>query len=181
MFIDYVTLMLINMAAGLCALSLFVATSVHKEDNRAWSPVFAIVGLVATITGFVMSFTWPLPYPYNIAFGELSVLFGMLYLAAAFSFAKGWNLFPLSIYAVFAGAVAILVGFRFIDLSLSKTPLFSGIGFILTGSVGILMPILLLFKKSRVVRLFGAVLPLGAALIWAWIGYVAYWMHLIPK
>jgi putative membrane protein len=128
-----------------------------------------------------MSFTWPLPYPYNIAFGELSIMFGVLYLATAFSFAKGWNLFPLSIYAVFAGAVSVLVGFRFIDLSLSKTPLFSGIGFILTGSVGMFMPVLLLLKKYKFVRLLGALLPLGAAFIWAWIGYVAYWVHLIPK
>lgn len=169
------------MAAGLCALAFFSALSVHKQDNRSWSPVFAIVGFVAVITGFVMSFTWPLPYPYNIAFGELSVLFGFLYLAAAVSLVKSWNLMPICIYAFFAGLTAVVVGVRFIDLGLSQTPVFSGTGFMLTGLTGILMPLLLLYKDKKIIRFLGALLPLSAAFIWAWIGYFAYWFHLAPK
>lgn len=181
MFIDYVTLMLVNMAAGLVVLAFFVAFAVHKEDRRAWSPAFAIAGLAATVCGFVMSFTWPLPYPYNIAFGELSVMFGLLYLAAALSLAKGWDLMPVGIYALVAGAVAILVGVRIIVLGLTKSPAFSGAGFILTGSIGVLVPVLLCLKKIKVVRLLGALLPLAAAFIWAWTGALAYWHHLQPK
>ena len=181
MFIDYATLMLINMTAGLVVLAFFVAFAVHKEDRRAWSPAFAITGLIASITGLVMCFTWPLPYPYNISFGEPSVMFGLLYLAAAMSLAKGWKLMPVSIYAVFAGAVAILVGICFIHLGLSKTPVLSGIGFILTGSIGVLTPLLLWMKKVTILRLLGALPPLGAACVWAWIGFTAYWSHLMPK
>jgi putative membrane protein len=181
MFIDYVTLMLINMAAGLCVLAFFVATAVHKDDCRCWSPAFAITGLIASITGFAMTFTWPLPYPYNIAYGELSIMFGLLYLAAALSLAKSLNLMPISIYAVLAGAAAILVGLRFIDLGLSTAPIFSGIGFILTGSIGVLMPLLLHLKKVKAIRLLGAILPLAAAFIWGCTGYIAYWHHLTPK
>jgi putative membrane protein len=181
MFIDYVTLMLVNMAAGLVVLAFFVAFAVHKDDRRAWSPAFAVAGLIASICGFVMTFTWPLPYPYNIAFGELSVMFGLLYLAAALSLAKGWNLMPVGIYAVFAGAVAILVGIRIIVLSLTAKPALSGIGFILTGSIGVLVPLLLCMKKVKVIRLLGTLLPLAAAFIWAWIGFTAYWLHLLPK
>jgi putative membrane protein len=181
MFIDYVTLMLVNMAAGLCVLAFFAAVSVHKDDNRCWSPAFAIAGLTASITGFAMTFTWPLPYPYNIAFGELSIMFGMLYLAAALSLAKSLNLMPISIYAALAGAAAILVGVRFIDLGLSAAPIRAGIGFILTGSTGVLMPLLLHLKKVKVIRLLGAILPLAAAFIWGWTGYTAYWHHLVPK
>jgi putative membrane protein len=181
MFIDYVTLMLINMAAGLCVLALFVATSVHKDDSRCWSPAFAIAGLTATITGFTMTFTWPLPYPYNVAYGELSIMFGMLYLATALSLAKSFNLMPIGIYAVIAGAAAIVVGVRFINLGLSNAPVFSGTGFILTGLTGVLMPVLLCLKKVKAVRLLGAILPLAAAFIWGWTGYTAYWHHLMPK
>jgi putative membrane protein len=181
MFIDYVTLMLINLTAGLCVLAFFIATAVHKDDCRCWSPAFAITGLIASITGFAMSFTWPLPYPYNIAFGELSIMFGLLYLATSLSLAKNLNLMPISIYAILAGAVAILVGIRFINLGLSAAPIRSGIGFILTGSIGVLMPILLCLKKVKAIRLLGALLPLAAAFIWAWTGYTAYWHHLTPK
>jgi putative membrane protein len=181
MFIDYVTLMLVNMAAGLCILAFFVATAVHKDDNRCWWPAFAIAGLTASVTGFAMTFTWPLPYPYNIAFGELSVMFGLLYLATALSLAKSLNLMPISIYAVLAGTVAILVGVRFINLGLSAAPILSGVGFILTGSTGVLMPLLVYLKKVKAIRLLGAILPLAAAFIWGWTGYTAYWHHLLPK
>jgi putative membrane protein len=128
-----------------------------------------------------MTFTWPLPYPYNIAYGELSVMFGLLYLAATLSLAKGWPLMPTSIYAVVAGAVAILVGVRIIVLGLTNSPALSGAGFILTGSVGVLMPVLLSLKKVTVIRFLGALLPLAAACIWAWTGSLAYWFHLKPK
>ncbi|MFA5424072.1 MAG: DUF981 domain-containing protein [Phycisphaerae bacterium] len=181
MFIDYVTLMLINMTAGLVVLAFFVCCGVHKLETRAWSPAFAIVGLNAAICGFVMTFTWPLPYPYNIAFGEMSVLFGLLYLAAALAIAKGWHLMPVGIYAFIAGAAAILVGVRIIDLGLTSKPVLSGIGFILTGSVGVLTPLLLYLKNVKAVRLLGALLPLAAAVIWAMTGFFAYWMHLAPK
>jgi putative membrane protein len=181
MFIDYVTLMLVNMAAGLVVLAFFVAFAVHKDDRRAWAPAFAITGLVATVCGFVMTFTWPLPYPYNIAFGELSVMFGLLYLAAALSLSKGWDLMPVGIYAVIAGAVAILVGVRIIVLGLTNSPALSGAGFILTGSIGVLMPLLLCARKIAAIRFLGALLPLAAAFIWAWTGCLAYWFHLLPK
>jgi putative membrane protein len=181
MFIDYVTLMLVNMAAGLVVLAFFVAFVVHKDDRRAWSPAFAITGLAATVCGFVMTFTWPIPQPYSTAYGELSVMFGLLYLAAALSLARGWNLMPVGIYAVIAGAIAIVVGIRFIILGLSSAPVFTGVGFILTGSIGVLVPVLLCLKNVKAVRLLAALLPLAAAFIWAWTGALAYWLHLKPK
>jgi len=181
MFIDFVTLMLVNMAAGLVVLAFFVAFAVHKDDRRAWSSPFAITGLIASICGFVMTFTLPLPYPYNIAFGELSVMFGLLYLAAAMSLAKGWSLMPTAVYAVVAGTLAILVGIRIIVLGLTSNPALSGAGFILTGSIGVLMPLLLCLRKVTLIRLVGALLPLGAAFIWAWTSALAYWFHLKPK
>lgn len=181
MFIDYVTLMLINMTAGLVVLALFVATSVHKDDRRSWSPAFALVGLIAAVCGLAMTFSWPLPYPYNIAFGELSVMFGLLYLATALALAKGWKLIPISIYAVLAGATAVVVGIRIIDLGLTNKPTLSGIGFILTGSIGVLAPLMLYMKKVTVIRFLGAILPLASAVIWALTGYLAYWQHLVPK
>jgi len=181
MFIDYVTLMLVNMAAGLVVLAFFVAFAVHKNDRRAWSPAFAITGLASIVCGFVMTFTWPIPHPYSTAYGELSVMFGLLYLAAALSLARGWDLMPVGIYAFVAGAISIVVGIRFIVLGLSNAPVFTGVGFILTGSIGVLVPVLLCLKKVKVVRLIGALLPLAAAFIWAWTGALAYWFHLKPK
>ena len=84
-----------------------------------------------------MSFTWPVIGSFNIAFGETTVLFGILFIAAAIALAQGWDLFTIAIYGFFAGVVAIEVGIRIINLNLTKQPLLSGIGFILTGLGGI--------------------------------------------
>ena len=180
MFIDYVTLMLINMTAALTILAVFLWKYPVGEDRQTWAPVFAISGLVAVICGFVMIFTWPLPKPYNSPFGEMSVLLGILFLAAAWSLAKGWNLLPLGIYAFFAGSAAVLIGIRIIDLSLTQKPAMSGIGFILTGLAGVMAGLILWLHRIKPFRILAAIILLIAAAIWAMTGYVAYWMHLVP-
>ncbi len=180
-FIDYVTLMLVNMTAGLVVLACFLWRDVALSENRArWAPAFAAAGLVGTVCGFAMTFTWPLPGPYNIAFGEMSVLLGVLFLGAAWANAKGWDLRPLGVYALLAGAAAVLIGIRIIDLGLTAKPMLSGVGFILTGLGGVFALPALVFEKHAWLRRIGTIVLLAAAAIWAWTGYMAYWMHLKP-
>ena len=180
-FIDYVTLMLINMAGGLATLALFLWKDPEGEDRKMWAPAFGISGLVAVVCGFAMVFTWPLPKPYNIPFGEMSVFLGILFLGASWAVAKGWNLLPLGIYSFFAGIAAVLLGIRIIDLSLTQSPALAGAGFILTGLSGVLAGLVLrLHNKIKWLRIIGATVLLIAAAIWALIGYMAYWMHMIP-
>ncbi len=177
-FIDYVTLMLVNMTAGLVILACFLWTDIVAAERRRWSPAFAVPGLVATVCGFAMTFSWPLPDPYNIMFGEMSVLLGVLWLGAAWSLAKGWDLRPLGIYALLAGAAAVLIGIRIIDLGLTAKPMLSGAGFILTGLAGVFALPVLVFDKHTWLRRLGSLWLLAAAAIWAMTGYMAYWMHL---
>ena len=89
MFIDFVTLLLVNMSAGLFILALFILRGMTAGDQRPWAAGFAASGVIALVGGLVMAFTWPLPGSYNAAFGELSALFGMTYLAAAACMASG--------------------------------------------------------------------------------------------
>ena len=92
MFIDFVALMLLNMAAGFGVLAFFLLMGLAGGDRKRWVAPFAMVGLVAIVCGFRMIFTWPLPGSYNSAFGEMSVLLGAIYLGIALSLAKDWNL-----------------------------------------------------------------------------------------
>jgi putative membrane protein len=177
-FIDYVSLMLINMAAGLVILALFISKDIDRENNQYWAPAFALPGIIAAVCGLAMVFSWPLPKPYNIAYGETSVMLGFLFLAAAWSIAKGWQLFPLGIYSFFAGIAAVIIGIRIINLGLTLTPLVSGVGFILTGSGGIFAEIVILGRRSRLLRTIGALVLLAAAVIWALTAYLEYWTHL---
>lgn len=178
MFIDYLTLMLVNMAAGLVLLAAYVAFGLTRMDQRAWVPGFGIVGAVALCTGLHMSLTWPLPGVFNVAFGEMTVLLGVLFLAAAIALAKGWGLLSVGIYAAFAGAASIVVGVRLIDLALTMAPVPSGVGFILTGSAGALVLIAVLRPRWAVVRAVVALALLGAGALWAYTAFSAYWMHM---
>jgi len=89
MFIDYVGLMLINMAIGLVTMAWCVYRSADAPAERGWAAAFFAVSIPALACGFHMIFTWPLPGSYNTAYGELSVLLGTLFLAAGISTSAG--------------------------------------------------------------------------------------------
>jgi putative membrane protein len=126
-----------------------------------------------------MVLNWPLPGSYNIGFGESTVLFGAVFLGASYALAKGWDLLPVSIYAFFAGVEALLVGLRIIDLGLTKSPLISGMGFILAGLGGIsAAPGLHFLKKNQIFRYFAAGVLILISLFWAFTFYNSLWGHL---
>ncbi|MBD2451271.1 DUF981 domain-containing protein [Nostoc sp. FACHB-152] len=178
MFIDYITLMLINMVAGLILLADYVNRGLVSANQKQWIPGFGITGAIALTTGLHMTFTWPVRGSFNIAFGETTVLFGTLFIAAAIALALDWDLWTIAIYAFFAGLVAVVVGIRIINLSITRTPVLSGIGFILTGLGGICAAPAIYWKNHRIWRLIGPGVLIIAALIWAFTGYLAYWSHL---
>jgi putative membrane protein len=178
MFVDYVSLMLVNMTGGLVVLALFLLKDIDKQNNQFWAPAFALPGIIAIVCGFAMIFTWPLPSPYNIAYGEPSVLLGFLFITAAWSLAKGWELYPLGIYAFFAGLVGVVIGIRFIHLGLTPTPFISGLGFILTGSGGVFAELVILNRRKKWLRVIGALVLLASAANWAMTACLAYWFHL---
>jgi putative membrane protein len=178
--IDYVTLLLTNMAAGLVVLACFLWRGLDEGDNRHWAPAFGITGLVATIAGFVMTFTWPIPKPYAGAYGEMSVLLGVLFLGAAWAQAAGWSLRPLGCYAFLPGLTAIVLGVRIIHLSLTGMPVISGVGFILTGLGGVGAGVTLWRHDMKALRIAGALVMLAAAVIWTVTAFLAYWFHMVP-
>jgi putative membrane protein len=179
MFIDYITLMLVNMVAGLVLLADFVYRGLDGANPKRWLPGFGIVGAIALVTGLHMILTWPVPGSFNISFGETSVMFGALYVATAIAIAMSWDLLTIAIYGFFAGLAAMVVGLRIINLEQTRQPLLAGIGFVLTGLGGVLAaPTLIYFRQNQSWRTLGAGVLLVAALIWAIIGYVAYWGHL---
>jgi putative membrane protein len=175
--IDYVTLLLVNMVSALVVLAFFLWWGLGREDAGHWAPAFGICGLVATIAGFAMTFTWPIPKPFSMAYGEMSVLLGVLFLGVAWALTRGWSLLPLSIYAFFAGWAAMVIGVRFIALSLTPMPLLPGTGFILTGLGGVGAGVVLWKHDAKGLRLAGALVMLAAAALWAFTAGMAYWAH----
>jgi putative membrane protein len=179
MFIDYITLMLINLVAGLVLLAAYVYFGLDDPNQKRWIPGFGVAGAIAFVTGLHMTFTWPVIGSFNIAFGETSVLFGILLIGTSVALAMGWELLTLSIYGFLAGLVLLLIGARFINLELTKMPLRAGIAFILVGLGGVCSAPTLYFKKNRLLRTIGAIVLIVAALIFLSIGLESYWLHLV--
>jgi putative membrane protein len=176
--IDYVTLLLINMAAALAVLAGFLWRGLTSPSRAEWAPAFGVCGLVATVGGFAMSFTWPIPAPFGEIYGEPSVLLGVLFLGAAWTLARGGSFLPLAIYAVFAGAAAVVIGVRIIDLALVPNAIMPGAGFILTGLAGALAGVVLGKPQARPLRVVGSLVLLALAALWAVTGYYGVWLHM---
>lgn len=185
MFINYLSLMLVNMAAGLMVLAGYLFWGLDGKEKaceacngRGWAAAFFATGMIAFCCGLHMTLTWPLPGSYNIAFGEPSVLLGILFLSAALTVAQGWGLIPVCIYAVFAGITSVVVGVSIIGLNLTKAPLVAGAGFILTGAAAILFAPSVWFRRNQLLRSMVILFLVVSSGLWMIMGVKAYQGHL---
>jgi putative membrane protein len=170
---------MINVVAGTSVLAYYLWRGIDEADQRPYAAAFFGTGVVSLITGLHLSFTWPLPGSYNIAYGETTTLFGVVFLATSLALWNGWSLLPVALYSFFAGIDAVIVGFRIFSLQLTKEPLISAVGFILAGLGGIgAAPFLLWFRNNRAVRLVGILILVAAAAIWAVTFYGSLWAHM---
>ncbi len=179
MFIDFLTLVMINLVAGTALLAFYLWKGIDEKDQRPYAPAFFVTGLVSLIAGLQISFTWPLPGSYNVGYGDATTLFGVVFLATGLALWQGWSLIPVSIYAFFAAIDALIVGLRIYSLQLTKEPLISAVGFILAGLSGLgVFPFLMWFRDNKIVRWIGILLLLVTVALWAVTFYGSLWGHL---
>jgi len=176
MFIDFLTIMLLNLVAGFTMLAIFIFK--YMDNPKVMIPGFLITGLTGSITGGYMIFTWPLPGNANIAFGEPSFLFGIIFLVAAIAIAKDWDLVTVTIYAFFAGIAAVIIGIGILTMGMTKSPIISALGFITAGLAGIGAFPLYLLRKNKVIRILAALAMLGIAGLWGITTAGSYYGHL---
>ena len=177
MFVDRLTLLLVNMMVALILHALFMARFIEKEPKKM-IPGFLLTGAIALIAGFRMVFTWPLPGPYNIIYGELSVLLGGFFFMAGLSINFGWDLITIGIYSLFAGAASILLGVKILSAGLTSEPLVAALGFIVTGATAVVTLPALAMPKMKIIRWLVALGAVVSALIWILVGFPAYWAHI---
>jgi putative membrane protein len=177
MFIDYLPVMIINLVAAFVMFAVYLVFFFEKDQKKV-VPGFLMTGFVSTATGLHLSLTWPLPGSNNIPIGEMSILFGVLFLATGIAILRDWDLLTVSIYAFFAGLAAIVVGVRYVNLGMSKHPILSGVGFLLPGAGAMLTVPVYFLRRSKALRIIVALIILAAAAIWALTGYGAYWGHM---
>jgi putative membrane protein len=177
MFVDFLTLMLINMVSALVMYALFMAFFFEK-NQKVFIAGFLLVGAVALVTGFRMIFTWPLPGAYNIMYGESTVLLGAIFFVTGLALQFGWDLRSIGIPAFFAGAGVALLGFRIWNLNLTSEPLVAGLGFLVAGLTAIGTGVALWLPKVKIFRWLTALASLGAAIIFCIVVFPAYWGHI---
>jgi putative membrane protein len=179
MFIDFLTIVMINLVAGTVLLAYYLWKGIDEKEQRPYATAFFVTGLLSLITGLRLAFTWPLPSSFNVGYGDATTLFGIVFLATGISLSQGWDLLPISIYAFFAGMDAVVVGIRILSLGLGQEPLVAAVGFVLSGLAGVCSyPFLRWFKDNKMVRWISIGVLLIAAGIWAVTFYAALWGHL---
>ena len=178
MFVDFLSLLLFNTVAGYLVLACFVFLGIDDVSRRRWAAPFAVTGLVAFLSGLRLVWTWPLPGSYNVAFGEMTTLFGAIMLGLALALSRDWNLMPIAAYAIVGCLAAMVTGFRVVKLGLTNAPRMSGLAFVLAGLSGICVIAALAMPKNKSFRVSAGIVIVGTALVWAMIAFGAYSMHL---
>ena len=59
MFIDLLTLVMINLVAGTVLLAYYLWKGIDEKDQRPYAAAFFVVGLLSLTTGLRLAFTWP--------------------------------------------------------------------------------------------------------------------------
>jgi len=187
MFIDFLTLIMVNLIAGTVLLAYFLWKGLDEKDQRPYAAAFFAIGLLGVITGLQLTFTWPLPGSYNVAFGDTSTLFGFVFLATSLALWQAWSLVPVSIFAFFAGAEAVLIGWVIYAQNLTKEPLLSALGFVLAGLGGLgAFPFFTWFRENKVVRWLGIIVLAVTAILWiitfygSLIGHITSFANYVP-
>ncbi len=110
LFVDYLAVMLLSLGASAAYLAWFVYNlgRTGKSTTELVVPMF-MLGLFNAVSGFAMSFTWPLPGGYNMLFGDPLLFFGLLMMAATYMVKKNISVKNLALPGFLLG-IYILVG-----------------------------------------------------------------------
>jgi len=179
MFIDNLTLMLICVSASFLTIAGYLLCGLHKDEGQgSWAAVFGILGIVLLASGFHVTWEWPLPGAFNVAYGEPCVLLGALMIGASISIYNGWSLIPLAIPAFLFGGASLVIAFGIYQLHLSKEPLMTAFGFAISGVGGVFAFTPLVFPKQKIFKYVGALDMIGSGLLWAATAFMSYYAHL---
>jgi len=190
-FVDSLTVMLLGLGLSSLLIALYF---LGKPTNRKWLgelvvPAF-IIGLFDFMSGFIMSFEWPLPGAYNMLFGDPMLMLGIIMMAGAYMLYKNMNPRILSLFGFFLGIylaveTAGMIAFQLegpISFSLTATNHFvTAFGLYLFASLSALLsPIVFMNAKGngRYAYYLMFVLLILTAFMAFFIGYGGIYEHL---
>lgn len=186
LFIDSLAIMLIGLGSGTFLGSLFfLFSAMGKFDaikEQLVVPAF-VIGIFDLVSGYEMSFTWPLPAGYNMLFGDPLLFFGLLLVAASVMIYKNMKVASLSVLFVILGIYVLTGAGSILTYHLeSGVNLISAMGlYIIDGVAAILVPIVMMKPSDswKSVYYLEFILLVLGSLLALFIGYVALPGHIV--
>lgn len=125
------------LTASSIALRHYSPKNPIDEKNKSLRQGFAVpigaCGLYLFLSGIAISFIWPFTISggvYNVLFGGIATLGGLVLLAAAVTLFLNVDLRPVSYLAAVAGLYAVVDAYAIITNGLTSSPLLAALGYL---------------------------------------------------
>ncbi|MCW6168732.1 MAG: DUF981 domain-containing protein [Thermoplasmatales archaeon] len=189
LYVDSLAVMLIGLAMGTFLGAFYFFFKARGNDQQVRNliiPAIAI-GFFDFVSGYEMSFTWPLPSGYNMLFGDPLLLFGLLLIASAVMIYKNMNLGLLPLLFVLLGIYVLVGAYSINELGLEGKAFvsdnwFTSMGLYISDGIGALLAPILYLKPvgSGKYLYYIEWIILGIGTVFALvIGFIALNGHLI--
>ena len=183
LFIDSLTVMLFSLGISALMLAIYVyRIALLKKNASALALPIIGFGVFNVASGFMMSFTWPLPGSYNMLFGDPLLMLGILMTIGGYMLLKGMDIKILSVIGFFLGIYVLVGSIGMVSYGLETgLDMLLAMGlYIFAGLAGVFSPIICMNSKGsgRYAFYFLVFLLVMTALIALFIGYNGFYEHL---
>lgn len=153
-----------------------------KNLRTGFAAAIGASGLYLFITGIAISFTWPYAFSggvYNILFGGVAALGGLVLLAASVALFLNAGLSAVSYFAVVAGLYAVVDAIAMVNYRLTKSPELSALGY-LSFAAAAFLSVPATHSDNKWLRWLFAVFAFLFAIAWLYQAANFTWGHLQP-
>ncbi|PYB67829.1 hypothetical protein DMB44_06975 [Thermoplasma sp. Kam2015] len=183
-FIDSLAVMLLALGMTTAVGSMYFLFSALGNEKKIQSLLFpaAGIGVFDFLSGFIMSFTWPLPSSYNMLFGDPLLMAGLLLTVSAIAYYKHYDISSVSILLFFLGIYIIIESVGIVNYHLETgNDLLAAMGlYVVDGIAALLSPVMFIDpKKGKAAYIVEAAILAIGTLIALFIGYTAIYGHLL--
>jgi putative membrane protein len=182
-FIDSLSVTLLLLGFSSLTISLYFFLSARgKKDISALIVLAFIFGLFDSISGFIMSFTWPLPGAYNMLFGDPLLVLGLIMVAGAYMLYKKIDAKILSIFGFLLGVYLAVCAAGIVNFNLE-----TGVNFlpafglyVMSALSALFSPLVYINAKNRkkYVYYFLFALLVITSFVAFFLGYTSIYKHL---
>ncbi|MGC9011250.1 MAG: DUF981 family protein [Candidatus Micrarchaeia archaeon] len=181
-FVDPLTIMLVAVAASASLIAIYlISQALGKKIAEELAMPGFFIGVFDFLSGFFMSFSWPLPGAYNILFGDPMLFLGIIMLAGSYMLYKKISLRYMPILGFLLGIYLLVETYGIATLNLESGKYFMpAFSFYLFSTISALLsPIASLDpKKYKYAYHFLAALLILTALLAMFIGCGGIYEHL---